>query len=88
MELKLAGNVKNNRKGFYRYITHKIESKESISPLINEKGELETTGMEKAEVLKGFFDSKQKCSWTEGQYPGQTDLVGVHLVHRKEVGNR
>ena len=29
--------------------------KESVPPLINEKGELATTGMEKAEVLNEFF---------------------------------
>jgi len=57
MKLKLAGNVKNNRKGFYRYISQKIKSKETISPLTNEKGELATTDMEKAEVLNEFFDS-------------------------------
>lgn len=50
MKLKLAGNVKNNRKGFYRYISQKKKSKETISPLTNEKGELATTD-KTAEIL-------------------------------------
>lgn len=54
MELNLARDVKNNKKGFYRYIYQKRLSKESVTPLINEKGKLTITDMEMAEVLKFF----------------------------------
>jgi len=46
-----------NKKGFYRYVGQKRQAKESIPPLINEKGELATTSMEEAEVLNEFFAS-------------------------------
>ena len=56
VELNLMRDVKNNM-GFYRYIGQKRQAKEGITPLTKEKGELPTTGMEKAEVLNEFFDS-------------------------------
>ena len=49
--------LKTTRKGFYRYISQKRKTKEIIPPLVNEKGELATTDMEKAEVLSEFFAS-------------------------------
>lgn len=43
--------LKTTRKGFYRYIGQNRQAKESIPSLVNEKGELPMTDMEKAEVL-------------------------------------
>ena len=57
MELNLVRNFKKYKKGFYRYIGQKKQPKEIILPLVNEKGELATTDMEKAEVLNEFFAS-------------------------------
>lgn len=37
------------------YIAHRRQDKESVPPLVNEKGKLPTTGMEKAELLNDFF---------------------------------
>ena len=51
MELNLARDVKNKKNRFYRYISQKKQVKESILPLINQKGEFATAAMEKAEVL-------------------------------------
>ena len=54
--MNLARDVKNNKKGFYRYISQKRKTKEIIPPLVNEKGELVMTDREKAEVInEGFF---------------------------------
>ena len=36
-------NIKNSRKGFYRYIGQKRQAKGSVPPLLNKKGELATT---------------------------------------------
>jgi len=47
MELNLERNVKNNKKGFYRYTGQKRQAKESVLPLINEKGDLASTKIEK-----------------------------------------
>ncbi|KFV09259.1 hypothetical protein N339_03103, partial [Pterocles gutturalis] len=57
MELNLVRDGKNNKKGFYRYIGRRRQSKESVPPLINEKGELASSDMEKAEVLSKCFAS-------------------------------
>ena len=55
MELNLVTDVKNNKKGFYRYIGQKRQAKESISPLVHDKEELVMTDIEKTEVLNEFF---------------------------------
>ena len=57
MELHLARHIKNNKKGFYRYICQQNQAKESVPPLINEKGQLASADMEKAEKLSKFFAS-------------------------------
>jgi len=51
MELYLLRDVKNRKNRFYRYINQKKQAKERVFPLINEKGELASTKMEKAEAL-------------------------------------
>ncbi|KFZ53074.1 hypothetical protein N321_03743, partial [Antrostomus carolinensis] len=56
MELNLSRYVKNN-KGFFRYMGQKRQGKESAHPLINEKEELASAGLKKAEVLNKFFAS-------------------------------
>ena len=55
MRPNLIRQVKNNKKGFYRYIGRKRQGKESV--LINEEGELASSDMEKAEVLNECFAS-------------------------------
>ena len=56
MELNLARGVKH-KKGFYRYVGQKRHAKESVLPLINEKGELAKIDIEEAEVPSEFFVS-------------------------------
>ena len=43
--------VKNNKNGFFRYISQKRQAKKTVPPLVNEKEELALTDMEEAEVL-------------------------------------
>jgi len=57
LELNLARDAKNNKKGFYRYISQKKMIKESVPPLMSETGKLATADEEKAEVLNNFFAS-------------------------------
>ncbi|KAK4811175.1 hypothetical protein QYF61_019806 [Mycteria americana] len=57
LELNLARDVKGNKKGFYKYISSKRNTRESGDPLLNEVGDLVTQDMEKAEVLHAFFAS-------------------------------
>lgn len=57
MELKLAKDVKNNKKGFYRYVSSKQKHREDPDPLPNWAGTLLTSHADKAEILKIFFTS-------------------------------
>ena len=55
--MKLAVDIKNNKKGFFRHVNHKQKKKENIGPLLNRKGESITNDAEKAEVRINFFTS-------------------------------
>ena len=57
MELNLARDVKDNKKGFYRYIGRRRRAKESVPPLLKGTGELASSVIEKAEVLSECFAS-------------------------------
>ncbi len=57
MELNLARDVKDNKKGFYRYIDRKRQAKESVPHLMKGNGELASSDIEKAEVLSERFAS-------------------------------
>ncbi|KFQ66130.1 hypothetical protein N335_00947, partial [Phaethon lepturus] len=54
LELNLASNTKNNKKGFYRYVSQKRKVKESM---VSKMGRLVTMDEEKAEVFNDFFAS-------------------------------
>ncbi|KFP11766.1 hypothetical protein Z169_02376, partial [Egretta garzetta] len=82
LELNLARDAKNNKKGFYRYISRKRMVKESVPPLMSKTGRLVTADEEKAEVLNDFFASvftgnlsphpPQVDGWHEGDREGKT----------------
>ncbi|KFV16061.1 hypothetical protein N340_10026, partial [Tauraco erythrolophus] len=57
IELNLARDIKGNKKNFYGYVSDKKRSREDVSPLRKETGDLATQDMEKAEVLNDFFAS-------------------------------
>ncbi|GAB0209387.1 mitochondrial enolase superfamily member 1 [Grus japonensis] len=57
LKLKLARDVKNYKKGFFRYVNNRRKQKNNIGPLLNRRGELVTGNAEKAEVLNTFFTS-------------------------------
>ncbi|KFP99488.1 hypothetical protein N329_04107, partial [Haliaeetus albicilla] len=54
-ELNLARDAKNNKKGFYRYVSRKRKVKESVPPTVSKTSKLIMTNKEKAEVLNKFF---------------------------------
>lgn len=47
VELNLVRVVKNNTKRLFRYISQKRLAKESVPPLMNEKGKLASSDMRK-----------------------------------------
>jgi len=57
LELNLARDVKNNKKGFFNYISSKRKARDNVGLLLNEVGVLVTEDTEKAELLNGFFAS-------------------------------
>jgi len=81
LELNLARDAKNNKKGFYRYVSRKKMVKESVPLLMSETGKLSTADEEKAEVLNNFFASvftgnlsphpSRVDEWHEGHQEGK-----------------
>jgi len=57
LELNLARDVKNNKKGFFNYISSKRKARDNVGPLLNEVGALVMEDAEKAELLNTFFAS-------------------------------
>ena len=57
MELNLERDVKDNKKGFCRYIGRRRQAKDSVPPLIKGNGEQASSDIEKAEVLNECFAS-------------------------------
>nr|XP_009935199.1 PREDICTED: LOW QUALITY PROTEIN: RNA-directed DNA polymerase from mobile element jockey-like [Opisthocomus hoazin] len=71
LELKLARDVKNNKKGFFNYISSKRKARDNVGPLLNEAGVLVTEDAEKAELMNAFFASvfSAKTGPQESQAP-------------------
>ncbi|PKU45830.1 rna-directed dna polymerase from mobile element jockey-like [Limosa lapponica baueri] len=57
LELKLARDVKVNKKGFFNYIGGKRTTRENVGPLLNEMGAMVLEDTEKAKLLNAFFAS-------------------------------
>ncbi|PKU42857.1 rna-directed dna polymerase from mobile element jockey-like [Limosa lapponica baueri] len=71
MELNLARDLKTNKKGFYKDMSNKRQTRENVGPLHNEMDNLVTEDMEEAEVLNAFFASvfTSKTNLWESQVP-------------------
>lgn len=54
LELSLARDVKDNKKGFHRYVTNKRKARDEVGPLQKETGDLAALGVKKVEVLNDF----------------------------------
>ncbi|GAB0189207.1 mitochondrial enolase superfamily member 1 [Grus japonensis] len=57
LELKLAGEVKDNKKEFFKYISSQRKTRENVDPPVNEVGALVMGHTEKAELLNAAFAS-------------------------------
>ncbi|GAB0208054.1 mitochondrial enolase superfamily member 1 [Grus japonensis] len=81
LELNLARDVKDNKKGFFKYISSKRNTSENVGPLLNEVGALVMEDTEKAELLNAAFVSVFTAK--TGPQESQTLKVG-EKVWRKE----
>jgi len=54
---KSARDVRNNKKGFFNYVSSKWKARDNVGPLLNEVGVLVMEDAEKAELLNAFFAS-------------------------------
>jgi len=57
LELNQARDVKDNKKGFFNYISSKRKARENVRVQLNEMGALVLEDAEKAELLNAFFAS-------------------------------
>lgn len=57
LEINLTKEVKDNKKGFFKYVKSKRKTTENVSLLLNEMGVLVTEDTENAELLNTFFAS-------------------------------
>jgi len=57
LELNLAKDIKDNKKGFFKYISSKRKTRENVGLLLNELGVLVTEDTEKVKFFSAFFAS-------------------------------
>ena len=71
LTLSLARDVKNNKKGYFKYISSKWKTMDNVGPLLNEVGVLVMEDTEKTELLNTFFASvfRAKAGPQESQAP-------------------
>ena len=70
LELNFTRDIKGNKKSFYRNVSDKRKTRESVGPLLKEMGDPTIQNMEKAEVLNDFFTLV---------------VTGKHSSHRAQV---
>lgn len=82
-KLKLARDVKNHNKGFFRYVNTKQKEEGNTDMVLNSRGELATNETEKAKVLSAFASSVftssvgPQASGTKPQADANTDPLSV-----------
>ncbi|GAB0209615.1 hypothetical protein GRJ2_003427200 [Grus japonensis] len=83
LELNLARDVKDNKEGFFKYISSKRKTRENVGPLLNEVGALVMEDTEKAELLNAFFASVLTAK--AGPQESQTLEVGERKSRERKT---
>jgi len=71
LELNLTRDFKDNKKGFFNYISSKRKARDNVGPLLKQMGVLLTENAKTAELLNAFFASvfSAKAGPQESQAP-------------------
>lgn len=79
MQFNFARDIKDNKKGFCKYMRDKKNTRENLDPLLNKTRDFVKHNMEKAELLNAFFTtvfinmtSLQECQVPETRGKGWT----------------
>ncbi|GAB0208601.1 hypothetical protein GRJ2_003325800 [Grus japonensis] len=80
---RAAGEVKDNKKGFFKYISSKRKTRENVGPLLNEVGALVMEDTEKAELLNAFFASVLTAKADPQE--SQTLEVGEKVLQKEDL---
>ncbi|GAB0182218.1 hypothetical protein GRJ2_000687100 [Grus japonensis] len=83
LELNLARDVKDNKKGFFKYISSKRKTRENVGLLLNEVGALVMEDTEKTELLNAFFASVFTAK--AGPQETQTLEVGEKVLQKEDL---
>ena len=57
LEINLASAIMDNKKCFYKYVSSKRKTRETLQPVLDAGGNTVTSDEDKAEVLNAFFAS-------------------------------
>ncbi|KAK4816993.1 hypothetical protein QYF61_025913 [Mycteria americana] len=88
-EFKLSSTVKDNKKGFLKYVNSKRRIRDNIGPLLDEVGHLTNRDVDKAETFNASFsvfntndepwDPRspvlEDCDWGDDKIPADSELV-------------
>ncbi|GAB0206587.1 hypothetical protein GRJ2_003124300 [Grus japonensis] len=83
LELNLARDVKDKKKGFFKYISSKRKTKENVGTLLNEVGALVTEEIEKAELVNAAFASVFTAKVDPQE--SQTLEVGERVLRKEDL---
>ncbi|GAB0184184.1 hypothetical protein GRJ2_000884000 [Grus japonensis] len=83
LELKVAGEVKDNEKGFFKYISSKRKTRENVGLLLNEVSALVMEDTEKAELLNAAFASVFTAK--VGHQETQSLEAGEKVLQKEDV---
>ncbi|GAB0206466.1 mitochondrial enolase superfamily member 1 [Grus japonensis] len=76
LEFKLDSTVKDNKKGFLKYVNSKRRTRDNIGPLLDEVGHLTNRDVGKAEMFNAFFASVFNTS--DGPWDPQSPVLKQH----------
>ncbi|GAB0209109.1 mitochondrial enolase superfamily member 1 [Grus japonensis] len=83
LELNVARDVKDKKKGFFKYISSKRTTRENVGLLLNEVGALVMEDTEKAELLNATFASLFTAK--VGPQETQTLEVGQKVLRKEDL---